>query len=100
MSQAEIMYAHYLNKARRTDMSEACATALALYLAKGVTPGSFLTAVLENNFARAVRCADDHNVLILDQYAAFLDWEIPASAWGSPEKVKKWSQKRLRDHDD
>ena len=61
-----------------------------LYVEQRVTPGSFLMAILENNFKETVGLADETNLSCLQQWAEFLRWEIPSVCWGSSEKVKAW----------
>ena len=61
-----------------------------LYVERRVKPGSFLMAVLENDFVQIVGRADETNIRYLPQWAELLHWEIPSKCWGSPEKVKAW----------
>jgi hypothetical protein len=56
--------------------------------------GSFVTAVLANDFVEAAAHADDYNQLILHEYASFLYNEMPGRTgdpsrdfWGSYEAV-------------
>jgi len=67
-----------------------CVEGMKLYIEKGVEPGSFLTAVLLNDLVHSFAYADDDNIKVLKQYAEFLYWELPMSAWGSKEAVKLW----------
>ena len=60
------------------------------YLVKGIPPGSFLTAVLCNDFMGAMGRADDVNQHALPMYARFLMNGAPIGAYGSPENVKDW----------
>ena len=64
-----------------------------LYLEDGVEPGSFLRALLENNFIEACRRADNINRYRLLDWADFLWNEMPGDSWGSPEKVRVWMEK-------
>ncbi len=67
------------------------------YLEHGIPPGSFLTAVLENDFVNAVGQADHINRNSLFAWASVLWNELPENAWGSPAKVKDWMERaRLR----
>ena len=59
------------------------------YFNDHIPPGIFLKAVLENNFMAACLLADDHNIMVLPAFAAFL-YEAPLMSFGSPEKVKAW----------
>ena len=60
------------------------------YIEQKVLPGSFLTAVLENNLSEAVGRADIRSLYILPIIVCWLYNEAPGSCWGSPEKVKAW----------
>ena len=56
-----------------------------------VRPGSFLCAVLENDLRKAVQSADPVSYGAL---RAIVEWcwnELPADAWGSPEKMDAWA---------
>lgn len=58
------------------------------YVEHGIEPGSFLRAVLENDLFRAVGAADATNIENLKEWCMFIYNDIPASIWGSPEKVQ------------
>ncbi len=60
------------------------------YIEDGILPGSFLRAVLRNDFMSAVFQADDENVLRLREICLFVHNEIPNGCWGSPERVEAW----------
>lgn len=53
-------------------------------------PGSFLTAVLENDLAEAVGRADFQNIEVLPAIVAFVYRNLPSPCWGSKEKVEAW----------
>ncbi len=55
-----------------------------------IPTGDFLKAVLENNLVEAFRRADLENRRDMYEIVQFCYNELPASAWGSPEKVKRW----------
>jgi len=59
----------------------------------GILPGSFLTAVLENNLMEAVGRADSTNSMRLKDYAQFLYNGAPADCHGSKEKVAAWARR-------
>ena len=61
-----------------------------LYLEHRIPPGSFMTAVLENDFIGAVGKADQINIHFLKNWAQWVYSECPALAWGSPAKVTAW----------
>ena len=60
------------------------------YVEEGVDPAGFLRAVLENNLVEAFERADDINREAMAVWVTWLIWDVPAPAWGSPEKVSKW----------
>ena len=60
------------------------------YIEQGILPGGFLTAVLENNLSEAAMRADGTNVKRLPDFAGWMMWDIPFTAWGSKQKVKDW----------
>ena len=60
------------------------------YLFDGIEPGSFLTAVFENDLKGAVVQADAINAAALVNYGKFLIWHMPMSSVGSREAVQKW----------
>ena len=60
------------------------------YLLRGFGPGSFLFAVLSNDFKGAVARADHINIEKLVDWANFITWAIPSKAHGSPEAVVEW----------
>jgi hypothetical protein len=60
------------------------------YFARGIPPGSFLEAVLCNDFKRAVSSADHINSQHLRDWMLWITWELPCHAQGSPEAYKEW----------
>lgn len=71
---------------------------LVRYVARGIRPGSFLSAVLANNLAQAVVRADDETTL--DDMRALVRWlhnEAETDCHGSPEKMAAWIEKRERE---
>ncbi len=61
------------------------------YVENGIQPGSFLTALLSNDFMEAARKADNVNLHNLYIYASFFHNELPEECYGSPAAVKSWS---------
>jgi hypothetical protein len=61
-----------------------------LYVERGVEPGSFLRAVLENNFVGAFMCADEENIKKMDKWAEFVYSQLPCNCWGSKKDVDEW----------
>jgi len=69
--------------------------ALRRYLEFHLPPGGFLQSVLTNDLKGAVGSADPQNIDLLPLYVNFLTWHIPSHAWGSREKVLRWTQENL-----
>ena|SRR3990167_2744589 len=65
-----------------------------LYLTKGILPGSFLQAVLENDLQGAAMNADQMNRECLTQWALFLYNDLPADCYGSPAQVQTWAKRQ------
>jgi hypothetical protein len=61
-----------------------------LFLEKGISPGSFLTACLENDLIGAVNRADPECLTRLPAIVRWINWQIPNHAWGSRERVARW----------
>jgi len=64
------------------------------YIEEGARPGSFLSAVLENNLVRAFSRADEINSIYMINFARFLYNEAPLDAWGSEQAVRDWIQSK------
>lgn len=60
------------------------------YIQKGIMPGHFLTAVLENDLLQAFQRADNTNLETLQVYVAYLYNHAPMTCWGSKENVRTW----------
>lgn len=60
------------------------------YLLNGIPPGSFLTAVLENDLMEAFGRADDDNREALFEWVRFIYNYAPTGCHGSSEKVSAW----------
>jgi hypothetical protein len=60
------------------------------YILHGYRPGSFLSAVLTNNFVSAVCCADTENKKYLIDIAKWMIHNAPAVCWGSEQAVTNW----------
>ncbi len=61
----------------------------------GLPPGSFITAVLENNLSQAFAYADETNTLYLKDIVMYVHWEIPGTCHGSPEAVRNWLARKI-----
>ena len=64
--------------------------ALENYIIRGYHPGSFLQAVLENNFVNAVCRADHLNQQYLVDIAKWLVHVAPIECWGNDRSVNNW----------
>ena len=60
------------------------------YIETGRPVGSFLNAILKDDFVEAAWRADHINRVRLPDYAEFLETEAPADCWGSRAKVDAW----------
>lgn len=63
---------------------------LARFFVGGILPGSFLSAVLQNNLRMAVLTADQESQAGLRSIVRFLTNSVPIVSWGSGEKVAAW----------
>jgi hypothetical protein len=70
-----------------------------LYLSHGTPPGSFATAVLENDLLGAFSKADEINTAKMRDWAGWL-YFMPRLCWGSKEAVKAWIARGGLSHDD
>lgn len=64
--------------------------ALELYRDERIPTGGFLRAVLTNNLAAAFARADQGNLEALGSIVKWVNWELPASAWGTYSAVDDW----------
>ena len=80
---------HWLNWTHY-EVPEHTQLALENYIIRGYHPGSFLQAVLENNFVNTVCRADHLNQLYLVDIAKWLVHESPSECWGSDQAVYNW----------
>ena len=81
-------------KMREYDLPEHMASGLFLYLVHHIPPGSFMRALLGNDFMGCVGAADHLNSQRLQEWAQFLYCEMPAGSHGSPENVAAWLRQR------
>jgi hypothetical protein len=69
---------------------EHCVDGLKLYIERGIRPGGFLQAVLQNDLYLACSRADIVNSLALVAYTKFLHYYAPEACFGSPEAMRAW----------
>lgn len=60
------------------------------WITKGIMPGDFLKAVLENNLSKAIGRADETNIKYLPGIVTWLYNRAPSACWGSRERVQGW----------
>lgn len=72
------------------EVKENIKEALKDYVERRIEPGGFLYAVLSNDLKGAFARADSYNRASLFQILQFCWMEIPATCWGSVEKVEAW----------
>jgi hypothetical protein len=61
------------------------------YLVWAYSPGSFFTAILANDFMRAMSTSHPANTVpALKRLATWIHNEMPLEAWGSYAKVEAW----------
>ena len=60
------------------------------YYFKGVMPGSFLRAVLENDLKGAFSSGDSESLDHLEEIVIFLYNYLPMDSWGSKKIVQDW----------
>ena len=68
--------------------------AMERYMEHGIEPGSFLSAVLCNDFMNAVWRADEFNLEVLGVYARWLYQKAPPASFGSIKKFRSWVKER------
>lgn len=62
------------------------------FVKDGVIPGDFVKNVLENNLSEAFFSADLDNLRNLEDIVRYVYNHIPHESWGSPEKVRRYSE--------
>jgi hypothetical protein len=60
------------------------------YIENGIPPGSFMKAVICNDFMDAFKRADDVNTEFMREWAAFFYNDAPNGCHGSEEHFKDW----------
>lgn len=60
------------------------------YRDQRIAPGGFLTSVLDNDLQGAVCRADPENYFALKDICMWINWHLPANAWGNPDRVNQW----------
>lgn len=60
------------------------------YRDQRIAPGGFLTSVLDNDLQGAVCRADSDNIMALKDICLWVNWHLPATSWGNPDRVNAW----------
>lgn len=60
------------------------------YYKRGLQPGSFVRAVLENDLKAAFSCADMENRLAMFDIVQYVYNNLPIGCYGSPKLVDEW----------
>ncbi len=71
-----------------------CEPGLRAYLSLGRPTGSFLRAVISNDFMDAALRADSENIAQLRTYALLLKYAFPDAAHGSRKRYDAWVEAR------
>ena len=69
------------------------------YIQHGCPPGSFLTAIIENNLKSSVMYADDDNINNLPAYVEYFYNRAPILCWGYEGVINEW-KKYLKEEKD
>jgi hypothetical protein len=75
-------------------LPEGAQSGMQLWIERGIYPGSFLTAVLNNDLMGACIAADHLNQSLLYDYAKWLVNHAPSRCYGSRVNVVAWEQDR------
>lgn len=60
------------------------------YIKEGIRPGSFLTAVIQNDLREAIWQADHINLAALPTIVTWFYHYAPAVCWGSNAQMEAW----------
>lgn len=75
---------------RHYDKLGVLGTGMQNWIDHGIKPGSFLCAVLQNDWFMATRHADRDNLYRFREISDWLLEHAPADCWGSQEKFNAW----------
>lgn len=68
------------------------------YIEKGIIPGDFLIAIIQNNLTETFARADDDMIKVIQEIVSWFYWEPPAGCWGSITKMNKWAKERHQEY--
>ena len=60
------------------------------YIESGIRPGSFLTAVIQNDLTESFARADENNIRRMFDIVKWLYNEAPRNCWGSRKAMESW----------
>lgn len=66
------------------------------YIEHGLSPGGFLSAIIQNDLAGAFNRADSLSKEHIENIVTYFWNYVPDSCWGSPEAQRKWITERQR----
>ena len=79
------------------EIPEYMRSGLSRYVTRGVPPGHFLCAVIDNDLAEACNRADTTNRVLLHNYICFFFNWAPGDCWGFKGAAKAWIEKREKE---
>ena len=86
-------YDRVVARALEVGVPEHLVSGLALYLIKGIEPGGFMMAVLQNDLMGAFSRADINSRAGLWELVMFLYNDAPRNCYGSREVIEAWMKK-------
>lgn len=60
------------------------------YFEHGIQPGSFLTAVIQNDLQEVAQRADTLHRILLVEIVQWVIAHAPSGSWGSPAEMAAW----------
>jgi hypothetical protein len=90
MPVTEQQYAKWAGRCSQMGVPEHMSDGIARYIEARIPPGSFLTALLSNDFIGAAQRADHENLAALDAWAKLFHNYLPIGSYGSPAAVAAW----------
>ncbi len=83
----------YINYSKLPESSRG---AMKRYIEYGIEPGSFLTAVIENNLSESFACADENNRFLLFDIVSWFYSTAPMQCWKSRENRIAWQEEQQK----
>lgn len=79
-----------INLASEYNLPATTLDGITLYITRGIAPGHFLTAVIENDLLASIKYADTANLEALSRIVSFFYDQAPYNCWGSRNKMSQW----------